>query len=73
MLYRLDSFHLEYPTAPSPACKPLPSISGALSLVRFNVQHSRDETASPLKYKKNTGLPHPALYRALKLARSNHC
>ena len=51
MLHRPDSFHLEHPTAPSPACKPLPSISGALSLVRFNVQHSCAMAANPLKYK----------------------
>ena len=73
MLHRLDTFHLEYPTARSPARKPTPSTNGTLSLVRLNVPHSWGNAVTQLKCKKIRNHPHPALCRALKLARSNHC
>ena len=52
MLYRLDTVHLEYPIAPSPARKPSSLTREALSLAQFNVQHSREDPANPLKYKR---------------------
>jgi len=52
MLHRLDSIHLEYPTAPSPAHKPSPSTGGELSLAWLNVPHQRAMSDEPLKYKK---------------------
>jgi len=69
MLLRLATFHLEYPTAESPARKPTPSTNGTLSLVRLNVPQSRKDAANQLKYKKNTKKSCSALCRVLKLAR----
>ena len=56
MLHRPDSFHLEYPAAPSPACEPSPLTREALSLAQFNIQHQREKTANLLKYNRILGL-----------------
>ena len=73
MLHRLDTFHLEYPTALSPVREPAPSTNGTLSLVRLNVPHSHKSAVNPLKYKRILNNPQPALCRVFKSAQSNHC
>jgi hypothetical protein len=73
MLHRLDTFNLEYPTAPSRVRKPTPSTNGTLNLARLNLPPSCENAVNPLKCQKIRGHSHPALCRVLKLARSNHC
>ncbi len=57
MLHRLDSFHLSYPTAPSPACKPSPSSNEALRLAGLNVLRSGGKVVNPVRRKRVLGIP----------------
>ena len=67
MLHRLDTLHLEYPTAPSPACKPSPSTRGTLNLAADNTRYAHEKVVNPWGYKESRATDSVPC-RALKLA-----